>query len=252
MLRLFLSSHLTFVYSNKCAEYKNYKNFLIGSGINEPPALIKEHSYKVLNRSTHVLQPINKTGYQLELFYTFRNLSKLTFNNSVAKNNFGETFVFQEYFIDYDFSISDKHDLKVFTDYASDPFKLEENRISAGMIADWKIFKSSTIRTEYEFQTFHRLDENYQNHILVLGYAFKSKLVCNLVAEYSNASFIVSGDSKVWFGGNIKYQINKTNTIQLFAGERRGGPACNAGVCYEVLDFKGLELRLTSRFYLKE
>ena len=33
-------------------EYKDYKNFVIGSGINEPPALIKEHSYKVLNRST--------------------------------------------------------------------------------------------------------------------------------------------------------------------------------------------------------
>ena len=35
-------------------EIKNYNNFLIGAGINEPPSLVKEHSYKVLNRSTHV------------------------------------------------------------------------------------------------------------------------------------------------------------------------------------------------------
>ncbi len=230
------------------AEYKNYKNFLIGSGINEPPALIKEHSYKVLNRSTHVLQPVNETGYQVEIFYSFPDLSTLTFNNSMAINNFGETFVYQEYFIEYDFSILDKHTIKVFADYAEDPFKLEENRISAGISSDLKFFKASAITTEYEFQTFTRLNENYQNQILVLGYAFKSKLICNLVTESSNDSFVVTGNSKIWFGGNVKYQVNKSNSLQLFAGERRGGPACNAGVCYEVLDFKGVEVRLTSRF----
>ena len=29
---------------------------------------------------------------------------------------------------------------------------------------------------------------------------------------------------------------------------RRGGPAYQAGVCYEVLDFKGVELRFSSGF----
>jgi hypothetical protein len=230
------------------AEYKNYKNILIGSGINEPPALIKEHSYKVLNRSTHVLQPLNETGYQVELFYTFPDLSTLTFNNSLAINNFGQKFMFQEYFLEYDFSISDKHDIKVFADYAEDPFKLEEHRLSAGISTDWKVFKASSIKTDYEFQTFKRLGENYQNHVFVLGYAYKSKIICNVITEYSNDSFIVSDGSKIWVGANLKYQVNKSNSLQIFAGERRGGPACNAGVCYEVLDFKGIEIRITSRF----
>jgi len=230
------------------AEYKNYKNILIGSGINEPPALIKEHSYKVLNRSTHVLQPTNETGYQVEIFYTFSDLSTLTFNNSLAINNFGQKSIFQEYFLEYDFSISDKHDIKIFTDYAKDPFKLEENRVSAGISADWKVFKASSMKTNYEFQTFKRQGENYQNHVFILGYANKSKIICNLITEYSNDSFIVSEGSKIWVGANIKYQISKSHNLQIFAGERRGGPACNAGVCYEVLDFKGIELRLTSRF----
>jgi hypothetical protein len=230
------------------AEYKNYNNFLIGSGINEPPALIKEHSYRVLNRSTHVLQPQNETGYQVELFYTFPNFSTLTFNNSLAINTFGKRFVFQEYFIEYDFTIFENHYAKVFADYADDPFKLEENRVSAGMSADWKLSKTSAIRTDYEFQTFKRLSENYQNHVLVLGYAHKSKLICSLVTEFSNDAFIVTNGSKIWLGGNVKYQVNKSNSLQIFAGERRGGPACNAGVCYEVLDFKGVEVRLTSRF----
>ena len=230
------------------AEYKNYKNILIGSGINEAPALIKEHTYKVLNRSTHVLQLINETGYQIEAFYTFPDLSTLTFNNSLAINNFGQETIFQEYFLEYDFSISDKHDIKIFTDYAEDPFKLEEHRISAGINTDWKAFKASSIKANYEFQTFKRLGENYQNHVFVLGYAYKSKIIGTIVTEYSNDSFIITEGSKIWFGAGIKYQVNKSNNLQIFAGERRGGPACNAGVCYEVLDFKGIELRLTSRF----
>jgi hypothetical protein len=230
------------------AEYKNYNNFLIGSGINEPPALVKEHTYKVLNRSTHVLQPANETGYQFEMFYTFDDLSTLTANNTLAVNDFGEVYRFREYFLEYDFMLAETHDMKIFTDYAEDPFKLEEHRISAGAYMEWKVFKNSSLKTDYEFQTFDRLVESYQNHVLVLGYSYKSKLIFNIVSEYSNDSFIVEEGFRTWFGANVKYQVNNGNSLQLFAGERRGGPACNAGVCYEVLDFSGIELRFSSRF----
>ncbi len=230
------------------AEYKNYKNFLIGSGINEPPALIKEHTYKVLNRTTHVLQPSNETGYQIELFYTFPKLTTLTFNNTMAINNFGKKFVFQEYFLEYAFPISEKHDINIFADYAEDPFKLEEHRVSAGLSTNWKIPGNTSIKADYEFQTFKRLGENCQNHVFVLGYSYKSKIICNIVSEYSDDSFIVTEGSKIWIGANLKYKVNNKHALQIFAGERRGGPACNAGVCYEVLDFKGVEMRLTSRF----
>jgi hypothetical protein len=38
------------------------------------------------------------------------------------------------------------------------------------------------------------------------------------------------------------------NTISMFAGKRRGGPACTSGICYEVLDFEGIEIRLKTIF----
>jgi hypothetical protein len=231
-------------------EYKNYNNFLIGAGINEPPALVREHSFKVLNRSTHVLQPLNEKGYQLEVFYTFTDLSTLTFNHTLAVNSFGKKFIFQEYFLEYDFSFYEKHDVRLFADYAEDPFKLEEHRVSAGSYLEWKVLRASTLTTNYEFQMFDRLGEKVQNHMLLLGYAYKSKFVFNIIGEYSNDLFLLDDNKsfKVWFGSNIKYQLNPENSIQLFAGQRRGGPACNAGVCYEVLDFYGVELRLMSRF----
>ena len=230
------------------AEYKNYNQFILGSGINEPPALIKEHSYRVLNRSTQVLQPLNETGYQIEAFFTFPNESNLVINNTVAINNFAEKFVFKEYFIEYTFNLKEKNGGKVFFDYAIDPFKLQKNRYSSGIVMDWKLTNSSSLKTEYEMQTFRRENEIFSNYVFVLGFAYKSKIITSLVTEYSNDSFIVKEGAEYWMGANVKYQVNKKNNIQMFVGERRGGPACNAGVCYEVLDFSGFEMRLTSRF----
>ena len=50
-----------------------------------------------------------------------------------------------------------------------------------------------------------------------------------------------------WVGGFLGYHFLEKYDLSLFAGSRRGGPACTAGTCYEVLPFRGVEVRLTSR-----
>lgn len=240
--------NFTFANIGITAEVKDYNNFLLGSGFNEVPALIKEHSYRLLNRSTHVVQPINESGYQIEAYYTFPDASVLTVNNAISKNALNKDFIFQEYFAEYSFSTASHHDFKLFVDYAEDPFKDQSNRISSGIYVDWKTSEKSSLRTEYEFQHFNRGGINVQNQVLTLGYAFKSKWIFSLVSELSNDPFLTDKTWKTWFGSNLKYQINNENSLQLFAGQRRGGPACNAGICYEVLDYKGVELRWTTRF----
>ncbi len=182
------------------------------------------------------------------LLLVIRNGSVLTFNNTLAINNFGKNFAFREYFLEYDFYVFANHNIKVFTDYAEDPFKQEEQRFSTGMFTDCKISETGSLRNDYEIQTFLRQKKRVWNHILNLGYAFGSKIILNATTEWSNDSFIMESKSKIWLASSVKYQINPENSVLLFAGSRRGGPACNAGVCYEVLDFTGVELRLTSRF----
>ncbi len=246
-----LYASLNFAYKNfgASAEFKNYSNFILGSGINEPPALIKEHSYKVLNRSTHVLQPTNEKGYQLEVYYTFADNSNLVFNHTLAINQLNTKKTFQELFAEYSFSLNNKHDMKLFADLAQDPFKLESDRISTGIYSAWMLNNKSTLKLDYEFQTLNRLSKTVQNHVFGISYSFKSKLALNLIAELSNDPFLINTKpTRVWIGTNMQYKLNSKNSIQLFAGQRRGGPACNAGVCYEVLDFKGLELRFNTRF----
>ena len=51
-----------------------------------------------------------------------------------------------------------------------------------------------------------------------------------------------------WLSFNGGVQIDNHHLVSLFYGRRRGGPACTAGICYEVLDFEGFELRWTTTF----
>jgi len=227
-------------------EYKNYKNFLLGAGVNEPPALVKEHSYKLLNRSTHVLQPTNETGIQLEVFYNVNLFSTITANYTLANNDFGEDLTYQEWFLEYSGSVFSNTDLKVFVDFAQDPFKGEEDRISIGSSIDQSLGTNFGVVFDIEGQDFTRYEESVNNFYSGLTFRYQSKLFLGLQGEYSTDSFVTE-DSKYWIGGNIQYKPHNKHTFNVFVGERRGGPACSAGICYEVLDFRGVEVRWAAR-----
>lgn len=49
-------------------ELKDYQSLFIGSGISDPPTLVKEHIYKMLNRSIHVPYYFDESGMQIEIF----------------------------------------------------------------------------------------------------------------------------------------------------------------------------------------
>ncbi len=68
------------------------------------------------------------------------------------------------------------------------------------------------------------------------------------VLEKSNdpADIPEDKDEEYWLGGNLAYQYSQVHLITLFLGKRRGGNACTSGICYEILPFEGMELRLTS------
>lgn len=239
-------------------EYKNYNDFQLGAGFNEPPALVKEHSYRLLNRSTHVSQALNEKGYQAEAFWMLPDASVITLNHTIAVNDLGRRFVFREYFIEYSGGLGGRHDIKIFADLAEDPIKQESSRISSGACAGWRVSRTIMISTDFEFQRFDREDDIVRNLLASIGTNFRSRFSAALVMELSNDPFLKkesAGDARLatgsyrrWVGGSLAYRIKTKHNLQVFGGQRRGGPACHSGVCYEILDFTGLEVRLTSRF----
>ena len=240
-------------------EWKDYNNFFLGSGFNDPPTLVKEHSYKVLNRSTHVAQLTNERGYQVEVYYRFKDGQMLTLNTSRARNEAHEVYVFQEYFAGLYVPAGGSSSLKWFIDYAMDPFKEEPNRYATGGIYETPFLKKWSSLIQLEYQYFERdglIGGSVHNGVLIAGVSRSSKLSLSVTWEVSTDpyqtdninTFEIERRARHWIGMDARYRFSRHHTLALFAGQRRGGPACTSGICYEVLDFQGFELRWISKF----
>ena len=239
-------------------EVKDYNNFVLL--FNDPPPLIKEHSYIVLNRSTHVLEPLNETGWQAEAFLRFKAGHQLTLNASEAKNNFpGLHAIFKELFAEFEYHVDDATVLKIFADRSHDPFKLEVGRKAAGFYLDKAWSKSWGTVLDVEYQTFERafaLRERVRNYATSLTLSLAPKFSASVLWERSTDTQLtdhpqtvqVETNARTWLGGTLGYKLSNNHFVNTFFGKRRGGPACTAGICYEVLDFEGVEVRWTSSF----
>ncbi len=241
-------------------EYKNYNNFRLGSsGFNDPPSLIKEHTHPVLNRSTHVPNTANERGIQVEAFYSFDGGHSLVANYASTINNVARRSRFFEYFLEGTYKVNDNLTLKSFADYAKDDPKGQDNRISLGLIADKGFQNSKNIILDVQYQNFDELGQSdkSENVFASLSFGFSSGLSVSAVFESTTEPGLtdnpntfpeIETDPRTWFGLNSLYKINASNSVALFIGTRRGGPACTSGICYEILDFEGAELRITTRF----
>jgi hypothetical protein len=240
-------------------EFKNYSNLRLGSGYNDPPSLIKEHTYPVLNRSTHVLDTAGETGFQAEVYYNFDDGHNLTLNWSRAVNDGFVRFEYSELFLEGLYQINDDLSIKSFFDYAQDDLKGENDRISVGLITENIFDNNLGTVVDLQYQQFKRpFDPDQTSNIYAaISLSFSSELVISGIVEATTdpqltdnpTSFVtIEDDTRYWVGGNALYKANENNTFEIFAGKRRGGPACTSGICYEILDFEGVEIRLTTRF----
>lgn len=237
-------------------EYKNYHDLLIGSGISDPPTTVREQKYKVLNRSMHVPILDDEAGLQIEAFYTFGNYERLVVNYTRARNELFFDYVFSEFFMEFSFYPGGKDDLTVFGDYASDEFKSEDRRYAAGVLWDHTLPSRWSTLAHLEYQYIHRLvpePGGFHNMVVIAGISRSPSFSASLVWEISSDPYQtdfpgVESTFRHWPGLVASYKLNPANTLSLFAGKRRGGPACTSGICYEVLDFEGIEIRLKTKF----
>ena len=195
----------------------------------------------------------------MEAYYSFAGGERLVFNYTRALNQFYLDYLFNELFLEFSFYPGSKNSFTVFTDYASDPFKFEDTRLAGGVVWDYSLGGqwSTQIHLEYQYIEREIVEvDKINNGVAILGLSRSSDLGVSFIWELSNDPNLtdLSGnpgsDNQYRYlpGVEASYKINNTNTPSLFAGKRRGGPACTSGICYEVLDFEGVELRLKTKF----
>lgn len=228
-------------------ELKSYNNLVIGSGYNEPPALIKEHSYRLLNRSSHVLLPQNEKGWQFDVFYSFQDNSRINFNHSLAINEFAKKFRYTSYYLEY-FKPFNSQTFKLFADYANDEFLQVKNRITSGGTYNIEIYNFNT-ELQYEHQIYKWNDKFISNKVVSVEIGKSPIYSFGSTWEITNNPVqLLKEKSRNWFGFYGRFKYSNNNNFMLFIGQRRGGPACTAGICYEVLDFEGAEIRWNVKF----
>jgi len=245
-------------------EWKDYRAFALGS--NDPPSLVREHSYYLLNRSTHFLLARREEGFQLEGSYTLPAIGTITANSSRSDGHSGRPERFEERYgeVHVDPYGDRRFEGTLFWSRGKDEFLSASvsDRTIVGGTASMRVHGPWSVGVDLEQLEAQRID-------------FFRRPVAHFVDRYAAISLSRADwgsiavawertgdpdnedpadydtpevDPNDFTSVVASARLGEHHDMSLFAGERRGGPACTAGTCYVVEPFRGVELRLTSRF----
>ncbi len=258
---LYASTSLAYGDWGLAAEWKDYAKFALGT--NDLPSLVREHSALLLNRSTHVLLAQREQGYQIELSWSPRPGATLIGNLSQADNARGDQFT--ERFAEFRWMPSPgaAWETSLFWDRSADSALsvIQRDTYGAGGRLGWRgiwsvaaeVERQTAARVGFDFTTFGIVRQRYENVFASL--AVTRADVGSLAVSWERTTDPLDpswdfgrGRPLHFVGWSASARVAERHEAVLFAGQRRGGLACTAGTCYQVQPFKGIELRLSSRF----
>ncbi len=242
-------------------EYKDYRNLVLPGGINEPPTLVREHTYALLNRSTHVLEPAQEQGTQFEARLDWQRSIDLTLNWSRAENAGARRF--REFFAELA-AHRGSMSLSVFGDVSEDasasPPVFDRQTLGTHVVLPLNPDHSFELELESMAGTrdLSSGDIDFTDQYAALTYAWAARM--SLSAVYSSTDD--PGDPGAgepdpttgvytrhdFASLGLSYRVSGGHEVLAFWGRRRGGIACTAGTCYLVPAFDGVTVQLSSRF----
>ncbi len=245
------------------AEWKDYRGFRLGT--NDPPSLVREHGETLLNRSTHVLRAEDEEGYQLELGWSAPRWLLVTANWSRADGHLASRAVrFEERFLEAGYrSLGSPLEAYAFAYGGKDEWDGIADRDAWGVAGAAPLRGDFSVGLDVEqmfstrsFVFFPTVRQEFQDLLLVARVARAGWGSLAGVFERTTDPLLEDVDDaaeagvqpNVFLSGVASAPVGAHHEVTLTVGERRGGRACTAGTCYEVLPFRGVELRLTSRF----
>ncbi len=274
-------------------DYKNYKfdlqNPFLKNDVTRttkflpfqnPPIVMKEHSYTLLTRALHVVDFNDEVGVQLDAIYTANNDLNFSLNMSLASSHrsykFDNTnFVFNidkstdlfpsskinfspyyEIFLEgeYYFTLNTvirfglaKREKSFYNDITGVTGSHTIKSIVIPMQFQTPLTKIISSTFQYEFETvndnFNVGQEIFENHFFTLISSFYNKLTVSIRYELTTNNFDLS-NRKDWLVGELGYRISGANLVTLSYGRERGGQICSNGICRYLLPFKGFRFSL--------
>lgn len=232
--------------------------------LNLPPAVLRNHTFNLLNRHPHQLDAADERGFQFEATWVTKDLAMgettLLFNSGLTRNH--QKGDFENYVDDNYFEIQQEvgkalsltagiSRQKVFASYDTpDPFRTLWTPVGE---VRWRLNDDHSIHLQLEHQ--HDRSDYYGSFDLefaVLEWSRSPGLTLGLLVEHTNKSDLqlerLVESRRNFVSGTIDHTLFKQHELHLFYGKRNKGFICVGGVCRLEPDFDGFEASLVSHF----
>ncbi|MFQ6104467.1 MAG: DUF6029 family protein [Candidatus Glassbacteria bacterium] len=251
-------------------EYKNYDSLAFRSSdftdYNNPPALSREHTYALLNRFPHQLNADNEEGYQLEATWSPDVNTTMLLNTSNTWGKEDEQ-IFEEYYGEVERYFGNKLRTVASFDYRMESADTHTRNYTPILELEYFIDDVNSVRTELQHQHvkgdtiplpfteegFFWLGE-FDHEYVLFEYSRAPKWTFSFVNEWTNKKLPEqklpgeTSDRTRWTFALVSYNITESNNISVMYGSRHGGFNCVGGVCRFEPEFKGLEVKMFTRF----
>jgi hypothetical protein len=257
---IYISGNLFFGSLSILGEYKRYEKFAFEDGLlNNPPIVIREHLFTLLNRHQLVQNADDEQGYLVGFGYPVIDGGIFSFNYSRTEN-LEKEFVYED----------------IYGQFEWDDFLSAEWIWGAGQqkdeVARYLNFVNST---SYQFSDYYSLkfifehqhakvndrsdfsERQYYDQLITLSLSRAPVWSLSLLAEHStdqfsdlddlNPDLTSKHDHYFWIGGQVDLKLWERIDLSIFGGNRREGKICIGGVCVVKPEIKGIEATLIAR-----
>ncbi len=226
-------------------EYRDYDQFDLTEGLtyNNPPAVVREHLYTLMNRHQLVQNANDEKGYLAELSYTIGDKGVLTLSNSRTTNHDG-LLLYREYYGQLEFDPT--YNLNLVGGFGQQRDLAAEylNFVGTGKLS-FKGYNAVKLIVEHQHAKVLLNDRQFYNQAITLSYDRSPLYTLSLLAERTTDQL---SEKDIWLGGQVDVHFLENFDLSVFGGKRREGKLCVGGVCIFRPEFEGVELRLINRF----
>lgn len=250
-------------------EYKLYDNYLFTSHdgtviYNNPPSVRKEYTYILLNRHPSPLDQNNEKGFLVEAAFNYdhntyisaaygetKTLGTDSYYQRIIGTNNPVRAQLKELYIQANHDWSESFETILAFGY-NEELSTNTTNITPILETHYYFDDINTIKATYEHQYTKNksTDEQSFDDVLVIEYLRSPKISVSLVTEL-NTTEPEEGKilRKLWSFIQFGYKFGDHTDVSLLVGSRQAGNICIGGVCRYEPEFRGVELKMSTRLY---
>jgi len=227
------------------AEVKDYRHFRLEEGLvyNNPPTVVREHLFALLNRHQLVQDANDEQGFLLEASYPVVGTGILTLNYNYTRNH-DRLKLYQEMYGQFEWDYPEDWQWIWAAGREED---LEARYLNFVHSASWHFAEHDAVKVilEHQHSKIKLTDRQFYSQMVTLSYSRSPKYTISLIGERSTDQ---TSDKKFWGGVQADWNVYGKTDLTIFAGSRREGKICAGGVCVQKPEFKGVEVTLSAKW----